>query len=131
MHVLLSIKPEFVDKIFDGTKKYEYRRSLFKEHKIDSIIVYASSPVKMVIGEFQIDSILEEDIYHLWEKTKHQSGIDKDYFLEYFTGKEKGYAIKIKKTIKYKNKIDLHSHFGVHPPQSFIYINEKPQYLKI
>lgn len=27
MKVLLSIKPEFADEIFNGTKRYEYRRT--------------------------------------------------------------------------------------------------------
>ena len=30
MKVLLSIKPEFAEKIFNGTKKYEFRKSIFK-----------------------------------------------------------------------------------------------------
>lgn len=126
MHVLLSIKPEFVEKIFNGTKSYEFRRTLFKNQDIQSIIVYASSPVKKVIGEFLIDHIIEENISSLWEMTKHKSGIEKEYFLEYFKGKEKGYAIKIKSTIKYKTYLDINLDFGVRPPQSFLYIEEKP-----
>ena len=30
MKVVLSIKPEFANKIFDGTKKFEFRKSIFK-----------------------------------------------------------------------------------------------------
>jgi predicted transcriptional regulator len=30
MKVLLSIKPQFAEMIFSGTKKYEFRRSVFK-----------------------------------------------------------------------------------------------------
>ena len=60
--VLLSIKPEFAKKIFAGTKKFEFRKSIFKYQNINKIIVYASSPVKKVIGEFLIDKILIDDI---------------------------------------------------------------------
>ena len=35
MKVLLSIKPEYVDKIFSGEKRYEYRKSMFKNKNID------------------------------------------------------------------------------------------------
>ena len=35
--ILMSIKPEYVDKIFSGEKKYEYRKRLCKK-KIDTII---------------------------------------------------------------------------------------------
>lgn len=56
--VLLSIKPEFTHKIFDGTKKYEFRKKVFKDENIRKVIVYASSPEKKVLGEFDIDRIL-------------------------------------------------------------------------
>ena len=52
--VLLSIKPEFADKIFNGTKKYEFRRSIFKEN-IKIIVVYVSYPVQEIVGEFEIE----------------------------------------------------------------------------
>lgn len=31
MEVLLAIKPEFVEKIFSGEKKYEFRKVVFKK----------------------------------------------------------------------------------------------------
>ena len=62
MKVLLSIKPEYAYKIFDGSKKYEFRRSVFKDTNVKTIVVYASSPVQKVIGEFEIDSILNESL---------------------------------------------------------------------
>ena len=44
MKVLMSIKPEFVEEIIKGTKKYEYRKSLFKNPDISEIVVYATQP---------------------------------------------------------------------------------------
>ena len=60
MKVVLSIKPEFAFKIFDGTKKFEFRKAIFKNHKIKTVIVYASSPVQQVIGEFEIEKIINK-----------------------------------------------------------------------
>ena len=40
MNVILSIKPEFVEKIFSGEKQYEYRKILFKQ-KVDTVYIYA------------------------------------------------------------------------------------------
>ncbi len=97
MKVVLSIKPEFANKIFDGTKKYEFRKSIFKNDKIKTVIVYASSPVQQVIGEFEIEKIINHDIDTLWGMTQRHSGISEDYFYQYFADKEIGYAIKIKR----------------------------------
>jgi len=120
--VLLSIKPEFAKKIFAGTKKFEFRKSIFKYQNINKIIVYASSPVKKVIGEFLIDKILIDDIDTLWNITSAHSGITKEFYQEYFKDKNKAYAIKIGKTIRYKKSRTLNEYNIKTAPQSFVYI---------
>lgn len=125
MRVLLSIKPEYAYKIFDGSKKYEFRRIVFKNPSVKTIVVYASSPVQKVIGEFEIDSILNYELQTLWEKTKEFSGITEDYFFDYFGDKDKGYAIKVKKTRKYKEALCIREDFHSNPPQSFMYLKEE------
>jgi predicted transcriptional regulator len=121
MKVVLSIKPEFAEKIFDGTKKFEFRKAVFKNQNIKTIIVYASSPVKKVIGEFTVDMILNNSLDKLWELTRDYSGISEEYFYEYFSEKERGFAIKIKSTKRYKEPKCLKADFDLHPPQSFAY----------
>lgn len=54
MKILISIKPQFVDKIRRGEKKFEFRRVLPKHQEVDTIIVYASKPVGKVVGEMII-----------------------------------------------------------------------------
>jgi len=125
MKVVLSIKPEFAFKIFDGTKKFEFRKSIFKNEKIKTIIVYASSPVQQVIGEFDIEEVLNHDLSTLWDLTQEFSGISEEFYYEYFTNKEQGFAIKIKKTRKYRTPKCLRADFNLSPPQSFAYWTEK------
>jgi len=122
MKVLLSIKPEFAEKIFNGTKKFEFRRSIFKNSEIKTVVVYASSPVQKVIGEFEIDLILNTDLESLWRQTATHSGITKDYYLQYFDEKASGFAIKIKKAKKYKTPKCIRRDYNLAPPQSFAYI---------
>jgi predicted transcriptional regulator len=124
MRVLLSIKPEFAEKIFNGTKKYEFRRSLFKNQNVKTVVVYASSPVQQVIGEFEIEKIINDDLHQLWNKTKEFSGISENFFFEYFINKERGYAIKIKQTKRYDKALSLKDDFNANPPQSFMYLEE-------
>jgi len=124
MKVLLSIKPEYAEKIFNGTKKYEFRRSVFKNQSVKTIVVYASSPVQRVIGEFEIEKILNDNLRQLWDKTKEFSGISENFFFEYFINKEKGYAIEIKETKRYDKSLSLKDDFNTTPPQSFMYLEE-------
>ena len=122
MKVLLSIKPEYANKIFTGEKKYEYRRTIFRNKQVKKVLVYASSPIKKVIGEFDIDFILSKEISELWNRTKDHSGISEDFFYRYFDDKEIGHAIKVKKFRKYRRPLCLKEDFQLLPPQSFIYV---------
>ena len=124
MRVLLSIKPEFAEKIFNGTKKYEFRRTVFKDPSVKTIVVYASSPVQKVIGEFEIEFILNCELKMLWEKTKEFSGITEKFFFDYFVSKDKGYAIKVKKTnAAIRRPLCIKEDFHISPPQSFAYLD--------
>ena len=122
MTVLLSIKPEFAEKIFDGTKKYEFRKSIFKNTDVQTVVVYASSPVQRVIGEFTIDRILNDDLDSIWDETAPYSGITHDFYMSYFANKEKAYAIKIRNTKRYSRARRLSDYNIQYAPQSFAYI---------
>jgi len=122
MKVVLSIKPEFANKIFEGTKKYEFRRTIFKNPNVTKVVVYASSPIQKVIGEFEIDRIITDDLETLWNKTKKHSGISEDFFFEYFDNKEHGFAIKIKNTRLYNRPKCIREDYNLFPPQSFLYL---------
>jgi len=123
MRVLLSIKPEYANKIFNGKKKYEYRKSIFKKRDIKKIIVYASSPVQKVIGEFDIETIIAECPEIIWEITHKYSGITKNYYDQYTSEKEIIYAIKIKAIKMYKKPLSLLKDLKIkYPPQSFAYL---------
>lgn len=125
MKVVLSIKPQFANKIFDGTKKFEFRKAIFKKQNVTSVLVYASSPVQKVIGEFEIGEIFNFDLKTLWDKTKEYSGITEDYFYEYFENRDQGFAIQIKNQIRFTNPKCLKEDYNLTPPQSFAYWNSK------
>jgi len=122
MKVLLSIKPKYAEMILSGEKKYEFRRTIFKETDVKKIVIYASSPVSKVIGEFEVDDILSFDITELWLLTMDSAGIDKGYYDSYFSGKEVGHAIKVKNVKKYPKHKDLREFNIKRAPQSFAYI---------
>lgn len=122
MKVILSIKPQFAEKIFDGSKRFEFRRNIFKNQNVKTVVVYASSPISMVIGEFEIEKIFQKELDDLWDLTNEFSGITKEYFDEYFIGKDKGFAIKVKKTRRYSKPKDIQKEFKKVPPQSFTYL---------
>jgi predicted transcriptional regulator len=126
MKVLLSIKPKFAQKIFDGTKQFEFRKAIYKNKEISTIVVYASYPIQKVIGEFKVEYILSNHPDVLWEKTKDQSGISRAYFGEYFEDRNVGFAIKVSETKEYLEPLCLKKDFNINfPPQSFMYLKDE------
>lgn len=124
MKVLLSIKPEFVEKIFSEEKKYEYRKTIFKQ-KVESVIIYSTMPEGRIVGEFSIETILHDDPESIWNKTNNYSGVSYTFFKEYFDKKENAYAIKIGEIERYKEPIDPKKlDFPFTAPQSFFYVDE-------
>ncbi|MDZ5583867.1 ASCH domain-containing protein [Enterococcus cecorum] len=122
--VLLSIKPEFVNEIMSGRKKFEYRKKVFKRKDITTIVVYATKPLGKVVGEFEVDEIIEDTLDILWQETKRYSGISKKFFDEYFKDRDSGFAIKIKSFTAYDKPIEL-SEYDPNlkvAPQSFCYV---------
>lgn len=121
--VLLSIKPEFAHKIFEGSKKFEFRKQVFKDTSVKKVIVYSSSPEQKVIGEFEIEAILSDTPDNIWIQTKLYSGISQEFYDEYFKGRDNAYAIKVASTKKYRKEKSL-ADFNIHSaPQSFAYVN--------
>ena len=123
MKVLLAIKEEFASKIFDGTKRYEFRKSIFKDERVRTVVVYVSSPVQKVIGEFEIETVYRGEPEEIWERTKKHSGISKEFFDLYFAERDNAYAIKIKKTKKYRRPKALMDDYNMtFAPQSYVYL---------
>ena len=123
MKVLLAIKEEFASKIFDGSKQYEFRKSIFKDDRVKTVVVYVSSPVQKVIGEFDIDTVINDSPDRLWKLTKTQSGISKEFFDLYFANRNNAYAIKIKQTRMYRQPKNLMADFNIgFAPQSYVYL---------
>jgi predicted transcriptional regulator len=122
MNIILSIKPEFAYKIFDGTKKYEFRKNIFKRDDVNNIVVYASSPVQRVIGEFGIDDVLCYEVEQLWQITQPFAGISKKRYNEYFANRKIAFAIKVGIVRRYSIPKHL-SEFNIdYAPQSFVYV---------
>ena len=119
--VLLSIKPQYATAILRGTKKYEFRRAIFSR-QVDVVLLYASTPVRRVVAEFDVLSVISEPLPTLWKKTGRYAGIDKPSFFNYFVGLKIGHAIKIGEIRKYKEPFCPVKELGISPPQSFSYL---------
>lgn len=125
MRILLSIKPKYVNSIMNGTKKFEFRRKIFKRKDVDTVVVYATKPVGKVVGEFEIKQVISDTPKSLWTMTAQYAGLDKMDFYNYFEGLDEAFAIQISKVTPYKKQLDLNEleDGNIKAPQSFIYLD--------
>lgn len=120
----MSIKPQFIEKIRRGEKKFEFRRVLPRRQEVDSIIVYASKPVGKVVGEITVNDYLTFPVDEMWEWTKDKAGITREEFFNYFHDKKNAHAIAIESYQDYEQPIPLDVLLpGKVPPQSYCYLN--------
>ncbi|MCK4792478.1 MAG: hypothetical protein KAV87_52600 [Desulfobacteraceae bacterium] len=118
---LLSVKPNFAEAIIRGKKKYEFRRSIFVR-PVDVVLIYATVPVRRVVAEFDVCSVISDTLPTLWKRTQKFAGIDSEFFWEYFEGRDYGHAIEIGDVRPYKTPFCPIKELGVRPPQSFVYL---------
>lgn len=126
MNVLLSIKPKYVEEILEGNKKYEFRKSIFKQKEnIEWVYIYSTSPQKLIVGAFTIERIIEDHPRSLWKKFKEFSGVSEEAFFDYFGSSIRGFAIKIDELEIFEHPIDPREFIpDFTPPQFFCYIDD-------
>ncbi|CQH58137.1 MULTISPECIES: ASCH domain-containing protein [Yersinia] len=123
MKVLLSIKPEFVERILDGSKRFEFRKGVFKNSNVKSVVIYATMPIGMIVGEFDIADVIEDTPSIVWKKTQKYAGISKHFFDSYFDSRERAVAIQISNVRKYDTPMLLSSlGENISAPQSYRYL---------
>lgn len=122
--VLMSIKPQYANAIMCGQKKVEFRRQIF-DVNVERVYVYASFPMKKLIGYFEVDKVICDFPDFLWKQFGKMGSIAKGDFFSYFNNCNYGYAIVIKSVCRFSKDCLISEVFGdnFRVPQSYRYIN--------
>jgi len=105
--ILMSIKTKYANQIFEGTKKYEYRRRTIGEKNLGKkIFIYSSEIEKAIVGYIIIGDIIEGTSNHVLEVTENNDNKD---IINYFKDCPKCYALKIIKAVKFDHPFSLSS----------------------
>lgn len=118
---LLSINPEHVERILDGTKRFEFRK-VRTRREIKSIVIYSTAPVGLVVGEAEVLGVVDGNPDQVWERTAEFSGISREFFDAYYSGRDDAVAYRLGRVKRYR-RAKMLSELGVTAaPQSFIYL---------
>jgi predicted transcriptional regulator len=129
--LLLSIRPEYANKIFEGTKNVELRRVRTRLNSGDLVIVYVSSPEKALVGSFEVERVitvenLPKELNSLWKQVKEHAGLKRKQFNSYYKGASVGVGIFFRNIQIFPQRIELEylreQLPNIRPPQSYRYL---------
>lgn len=121
-HVVMSVHPQFAEAIMDGRKKVEFRKRRLADD-VTVVWVYATAPVRQVIGYFEVGAIHTAKPTELWRKFAHVGCIERADFDRYYADSHTGSGIGIRKAVRLLRPAHISDLLpsGV-PPQSYAYV---------
>lgn len=125
--IFLAIKPRYALKILSGTKSVELRRSRPRDLREGSLVVlYASSPVKAVLGTAEVARVVTTTPADLWPLVSSVAGVTRDEFDTYFDGAAEATGIFVRTPEPTTDPYGLdeirRDWPGFSPPQAFRYL---------
>jgi len=124
--IVLSVRPQYAEKIFEGTKTVELRRIRPKHvRKGALVLIYVSSPVRSLAGAFKVEAMVEKPLGELWNLVKDNAGVTKKEFDEYFQDVDTGIGIFFNEVWSLDEPIKIQDWaeqgISFQPPQGFRY----------
>ena len=127
--VILSLKPRFAEAILAGVKTAELRRTEPKIVVPTRAILYATTPVRALLGTCIITKVRSADLTVLWREYGSRSDLHYHQFRQYFEGLDTGTALELTQPRAFSQRIPLRDlrakPRGFRPPQSFAYVDTK------
>jgi predicted transcriptional regulator/ribosomal protein S18 acetylase RimI-like enzyme len=121
--LLMSIKPEFAERILRGDKEVEFRRRFSTKHIGQTVLFYVSKPIGSFMFTAKVRDVFKSRTAELWSSHHQKGAIDKDRFDGYFSGVSAGYALVLTDVFPLASPISLEEARRVSselsPPQSF------------
>ncbi len=133
--IIMAIKPKYAEMVYFGEKKYEIRKVLPYQLRVESlfetviegrIYLYESSPVQLITGCIYPSPIISGSAEWLFEEYGQHFGVSWAEYKKYLgmgEGEEGDVFLRIIKILK-AVKFDKSLKLTCRPPQNFMYLRE-------
>lgn len=122
----LSVRPQYANQIVCGSKNVELRRVRPRVEPGSLVIVYATTPIKAIVGLFLLENVEEALPPNLWERVDGACGIDLETYRQYFLNSRRAVGLHVGTRWTLESPVNLKSIRtvwpGFMPPQSFRYV---------
>ena len=106
--LLLSLKPDYADLVFDGLKEAELRRRISSCMENRDVFIYVTSPVRQLRGGFRVGRVWTGPPKEVWGIVSNLAKVTRKDFDAYFEGQAMAYALEITEVWEYQNPVPLH-----------------------
>lgn len=123
--LVLSIHPQYTNKIMEGTKTVELRRRFPLTAASGTVVyIYSTSPIRALVARAEIADVNKLPVSQIWSKFSKPAVIKRKDFDAYFDGLAEGFALHFANVQPLPRPLalsELRDRFGFQPPQSFHY----------
>jgi predicted transcriptional regulator len=127
--LVLSINPRFARMILRGEKTVELRRRAPRRSTDFWISLYATTPLRAMIGVVRAYGVLVAPPEDLWEAVKEGCGLEREEYWRYYEGASRAVGLQLESPIAFPDPLSLNSlrHWwpGFMPPRSFAYLSHE------
>ena len=105
--LIISLKPCYADRLFEGLKTVELRRRIASQISDREVFIYVSSPVRTLRGGFRVGRVWEGTPESVWRVVSELSALNRQEFDAYFRGQAVAYALEITNVWEYQRPASL------------------------
>lgn len=121
MH-LISIHPQYVAAILSGAKTVECRKSAIGLSVGDTLMLYATAPIKAVLGRARVKDLHRDTPQRLWDQFQHRTCVTEADFFAYYANAPTATLIALADVEQFANPVALsalrEAQPGFSPPQT-------------
>jgi predicted transcriptional regulator len=123
---LLSVRPRFAEALLSGSKTVEIRRRRVNLTGGAICLLYASTPVRALVGALSIEATDTDRPATLWDRWGENTGLSREEYENYLEGSDRACAIIVSATVVFPQAIQLaelrRRHSAFVTPQSYRFL---------
>lgn len=83
---MIALHPQYWDMYKDGSKTWELRKFGYSPRLIYKLVVYATHPVSLIVGEMDLVRYCDGLVDDVWNIVKEACGITREQYNRYYQG---------------------------------------------
>lgn len=120
--IMISVSPKHADILLDDSSKNVFFYKVTPVNNVKRVLVYATAPIKAVVGEFDLSEIKISALSTAWKNYSSKSIFTKKEFDEYYKDKKEAHAMIAGKSFRYSKPKKIEDYNMSKGPSGFQYL---------